>query len=458
MTWYRRAGAVLIAAALVGSAGCGAGTGGGGGSNATGASGQFDWKRFSGQSINLLLNEHPWTDALKKILPDFENQTGIKVNLQSYTEELYYDKMEQAVRSTQPPDIYMLPMDDFAQNHYAANLMEPLTPYLDNPSLTATDYDLADIPAGLLDPGKFPAGAADAQQYEIPISTEAYILFYNKDLVDQYLGGNVPQTMPELVADAQKITQEGGGNVYGAVERGVRSDTARDTLTGFVLNEWPKDRAIVSPYNVWFDGSWGNPRLDDPNIVAGVTDYAQLLATGPANKYNLDWNDCVSLFQQGKAAFFADASVFGPSLEDPTQSRVAGHVGYATLPKTASDGTTGVWSWALAMAKNGKHKGAAWLFMQWVTGKEQTATLGQATGGPPRQSAAADPDYLKALNPEFVSTVKTAMSDARTTAVLRDGWKPGVYVIIDGMLAVAHGTDPQKAMQAANEKMKSTIK
>ncbi len=457
MGLHRRMSALLIATVMLSVAGCGAGTGSSENSDVTKTAGQFDWKRYSGQTINVMLNEHPWTDAVKKLLPEFEQQTGIKVKLQTYSEELYFDKMEQAVRSAEPPDAYFLPMDDFAANHYAAGLMEPLSPYLNNKSLTEPGYDITDIPEGLLAPGKFPAGAADAQQYEIPVSTEAYILFYNKDLVDQYLGGTVPQTMPELITAAQKITQEANGKVYGAVMRGVRSDTARDTLTGFVLNEWPKNRAIQAPYNVWFDGSWSKPRLDDPDIMRGVSDYSNLLAVGPPNKFNLDWSDCVSLFQQGKAAFFADASVFGPSFEDTSQSRVAGHVGYATLPKTSAAGTTGVWSWALAMPKAAKNKDAAWTFIQWATDKQRTAQIGKDTGGPPRQSAAANADYLKSLNPDYINGVKTAMSDARTTAVMRNGWKPGVYVIIDGMLAIARGANPQPSMQQANEKMKSTI-
>ncbi len=458
MSWRRKTGSLLAVAALAVVSACSAGTGGSSDNKDVKASGKFDWERYSGQTIDVMLNEHPWTDGLKKILPEFEKQTGIKVNLQTYSEELYFDKMEQAVRSASAPDAYFLPMDDFAATHYAANLMEPLTPFLDNKSLTEPDYDLGDVPDGLLDPGRFPAGEADAQQYEIPVSTEAYILFYNKDLVQQYLGGKVPTTMPELIAASHKITDESGGDVYGSVMRGVRSDTARDTLTGLVLNEWPKDRPIEAPYNVWFDGSWSKPRLDDPDITRGVDDYAQLLTAGPSNKYNLDWSDCVTLFQQGKAAFFIDASVFGPGFEDPSQSKVAGKVGYAVIPKTEADGTTGVWSWALAMPRASEHKGAAWTFIQWATDKQRTAQLGQSTGGPPRQSAATDPAYQDSQNPEFVQTVKDAMADARTTAVMRDGWKPGVYVIIDAMLAIAHGEDPQTAMSKANEEMKSTIK
>lgn len=39
---------------------------------------------------------------------------------------------------------------------------------------------------------------------------ETFILFYNKALVDQYLGGKVPASMPELIAAAQDRHRCGG--------------------------------------------------------------------------------------------------------------------------------------------------------------------------------------------------------------------------------------------------------
>lgn len=455
--------AVTAVAALTGLAlavtGCGgAGMGGGSGSDdVADASGAFDWKRYDGQEISVMLNEHPWTAGLKDHLPEFEELTGIDVSLNTYSEDLYTAKVEQAVRSNSAPGVYMLPMDDFAATQFDADLIEPLTPYLESASLTGSDYDFDDFPTGLVDPGRFPAGAADAQIYEVPIATESYILFYNKEIVDEYLGGVVPETMDDLIAAAQKITDEGDGEVFGSVVRGVRSDGLRDTITGMVLNQWPLDREIEAPYNVWFDGSWDAPRLTDPSIVKGLSDYAALIAAGPSNRFNIDWPDATSLFAQGKAAFFIDASVFGPGFEDPEASTVSGNVGYAALPTGDVEGSTGVWSWGLAMAKNAENKGASWLFLQWATSKEMTATLGAFTGGAPRQSAASDPAYLDALQPEFVDVTTEVAATARTTAVLRANWKPGVLTIVDGILAVADGADPEKAFETANEQITTVL-
>jgi len=105
---------VLLSALMLVIPAC-AGQGGGEKTEGPTVTGAFDWKRFSGQEITLLLNEHPWTDGVQSLISEFEDQTGIKVNVQTFSEDLYFDKMEQALRSSSPvADVYFLPMDSAA--------------------------------------------------------------------------------------------------------------------------------------------------------------------------------------------------------------------------------------------------------------------------------------------------------------------------------------------------------
>ena len=66
------------------------------------------------------------------------------------------------------------------------------------PAMTAADYDFADFPAGFTQATQYPPGDMDAQDYAIPVSFEAYTLFWNMDIVDEYLDGVVPDTMGRL--------------------------------------------------------------------------------------------------------------------------------------------------------------------------------------------------------------------------------------------------------------------
>jgi multiple sugar transport system substrate-binding protein len=422
--------------------------------------GDFDWRAHEGQTITFLANQHPWTDGMMPLLEQFTADTGIEVDVQAFSEDLYFDKMEQTVRAASgSADVYFLPMDSTAFTQYSAGVVEPLSPYLEDPAKTSPDYDFADFPEGFLGGVMYPPGDPAAEAYGIPIAFEAYTLFYNKDHVDTYLDGVLPQTMAELTAAAAKIAQDGAADgVAGAVMRGIRSDTIMDTLTGVVLNSWgPTD--APTPYNVWFDGAWDKPRLTDPTVCQGLTDYAMMLAAGPANKYAIDWPDANTLFQQGRAAFFIDASLFGPGYEDPEMSIVAGKTGYAALPPQEAGGNsmTGHWSWGLGIPKNAPNKDAAWYFIQYMTNPANTAIIGSATGGAPRLSSYDDPVYTEALMPEYIAAVNDAMADSRTTVVLKEGWKDGALAIVDTMLAIANGEDPEAACAAGNEALLAAV-
>ncbi|MEZ5905920.1 MAG: extracellular solute-binding protein [Geminicoccaceae bacterium] len=145
----------------------------------------IDWQRFAGSEITVLIAEHPVANGIRELLPEFEEATGISVDVQAFAEDLYFDRMELALRATEGvADVYLLPMDSTAFTQWSAGLIQPLTPFLDDPELTAEDYGLGDFPAGFLAATQYPPGDADAEDYAIPVSFESYILFYNKEHVD----------------------------------------------------------------------------------------------------------------------------------------------------------------------------------------------------------------------------------------------------------------------------------
>ena len=118
----------------------------------------FNWKRFSGQSITVMMPEHPVTDGVRAVLDNFESDTGIDVKLQTMAEDLYFDRMEVALRGSggnSQMDVYFLPMDSTAYTQHTNGLVHSLQGYLDSKDHTAADYDLADIPEGFLDATKY---------------------------------------------------------------------------------------------------------------------------------------------------------------------------------------------------------------------------------------------------------------------------------------------------------------
>ena len=81
----------------------------------------LDWKKHSGEEITILMSEHPVLDGIRELLPAFESETGIKVNVNALAEDVYFDRMEVALRSDKGvADVYFCPMDSTAFNQYLA--------------------------------------------------------------------------------------------------------------------------------------------------------------------------------------------------------------------------------------------------------------------------------------------------------------------------------------------------
>ncbi len=59
----------------------------------------FDWKAHSGKSLKLLLNKHPYADAMIANLQAFKDLTGIEVTYDVFPEDVYFDKVTAALSS-----------------------------------------------------------------------------------------------------------------------------------------------------------------------------------------------------------------------------------------------------------------------------------------------------------------------------------------------------------------------
>ena len=411
----------------------------------------MDWKAHSGKTITFLMSEHPVLKGIREVLPQFEKDTGIKVKVNALAEDVYFDKMEVALRAGRGvADVHFCPMDSTAFNQYLANLLEPLDGYIKNSNKTTSDYDLGDFPDGFLQSTRFPGGPG-SKHYCIPASFESYILFYNKNHVNKYLGGKVPETFDDLILAAKKVKKSSNGDVMGMVVRGKRTDTAIDTITGVVYNAWG-ERNVSYPQNIWFDGDWNSPQMDHPAIQRGLSQYAGLMSAGPDDVKAYDWDEAGTAFQKGLAAFFVDASLFGPWFEEK-DSPSSGNTGYAVLPPQVKGGKsyTAHWQWGLGMPANAKEKDAAWYFIQYMTNKQNEPKIGAFHGGAARMSTWSNPTYTKTLNSDYVKSTLESMKTTRSSVVMKKGWSQYALEIVDTIHRIHGGMSAEKSGEKANK-------
>jgi multiple sugar transport system substrate-binding protein len=127
----------------------------------------FDWRAHEGESLKLLLNQHPYQQALVGELAKFTELTGIEVTYDVFPEQNYFDKVtiDLSAGDASTYDVFMTGAYMIWQ-YAPAGWMEPLEPYINDPAKTNPDYDFEDIFADLrnsemwnLEPGRDNLGA-----------------------------------------------------------------------------------------------------------------------------------------------------------------------------------------------------------------------------------------------------------------------------------------------------------
>lgn len=262
------------------------------------------------------------------------------------------------------------------------------------------------------DPDDFLPTISDALSYEgdlysVPFYGESAFLAYRADLFDE-----AGLTMPDnpTWADLQGFAEElhdPEENFTGICLRG---------LAGWGEVMAPLSTMINTYGGQWFDEDW-NATLDSPEVEAAVTDYVDLVRTsGQPGAATSGYGDCITLYSQGNAAMWFDATAMVSTIEDPASSQVVGKTAYAPAPVEETESAGWLYSWSLAIPETSENKDAAWDFISWMTSPDYINLVGNEIGWervPPgsRMSTYENPEYA-AIAEAYAEPTLTAMNSA----------------------------------------------
>jgi multiple sugar transport system substrate-binding protein len=329
------------------------------------------------KEIRVLLANHPYGEILKAAIPEFEQSTGIKVNVESLQESQLTTKLTtEFATGSSSVDVFMTRPLQEGKMFYKNGWYAPLTA-----------YDFSDLPKNAMNVATF-----GSKTYLVPLVTEWEVLYYRKDLF-QKAGVKVPTTFAELEAAAKKLNDPSNG-VAGIASRG-KGAAAVTQASSYVYNYGglylDKGKAVFN----------SKPALD------AVRFYGKLLGSyGPQGVTSMSWENIMPLFQAGKVAMWTDASVFYGQIVDPTKSQVsADDVGVATFPAGPKQNSPYiVVSWGMAIAKKSKNLEAAMQFLTWATSKDLAKRAMLANITMARSSAWTDAEVLAKVNKGLVDT------------------------------------------------------
>jgi multiple sugar transport system substrate-binding protein len=361
------------------------------------AQGAFDWKRYSGQSLEIHLVKSPRGELLQKYQKEFEDMTGIKVGAEQIPEQQSRQKAVIEFNSGKTSfDVFQLSYHVQKRQFAKGKWLEDLRPMFAN---VPADFDRADFTPG----GMFYATQSDGRIDSLPLNLDPWILYWNKELFAAK-GVAYPKTYPEIVDAAKKLHDPANG-IVGFVGRGLKNANV-PLWTGFFLG-----------YGGQFTDAQGKLATESPEAVASAAMYRDLLKnTGPAGVAGFNWNEAQSLFLQGKAAMWIDGSGFAPPLEDPTKSKVVGKVGYGLMPAGPKLQVSATFGDGIGVSAYSTKKGAAFLYTVWATSKAmQARMLAMGAGAPVRLSAYSDKEALANLKVpvDWLKAVGESMRIAR---------------------------------------------
>ena len=282
------------------------------------AQSKFDWKRFAGEKIDVMMVKNPRADLLQKAEKEFSDLTGITVSSEQIPEQQQRQKAMIEFSSGRPTfDVTFLALHVQKRLSYKGKWTDDLRPMIANPELTSPDFDLADFgKAGLTF-----ATQADGVMNTLPHFVDFWMLYYNKEIF-QKKGVAYPTSMDEIVAAAAKLNDPAGG-VNGFVSRGLKNANIP------VWTSWLLGQGLET-----IDPATGKLNTDGPEAIWAAELYRKLNKDyAPPGTIGFNWNECQTTFAQGRAAMWLDGIGFATPLEDPTKSKIVGKVGYGVTPQ-----------------------------------------------------------------------------------------------------------------------------
>ena len=372
----------------------------------------FDWQKYKGKAIKLLLNKHPYTDALLANIENFKKLTGLDVTYDVFPEDVYFDKVTTALSSKSSGyDAFMTGAYQTWQ-YGPAGWLADLNEFIKDPAATSPDWNPADMLQGLLHsdawsgvPGE-PLGGPNAKQWALPWGFELNSIAYNKRMFEQ-AKVEPPKNLPDLIEKAVKLQTDVKG-IYGIGVRGSRSwATIHPGYLSGLTSYGGADFTL--------DGGKLKSAVNSAQCKAFTKLWIEMIQkAGPKNWTNYTWYEVGNDLGAGASAMIFDADILGFFQQSDTKE--AGHIGYEGFASNPNkkEPTPNVWIWSLAINNASNNKPAAWLLIQWAAALQQTlfgATKANLVD-PVRQAVWDDKDFQTRLNDKYAGYLEQYKASA----------------------------------------------
>lgn len=286
----------------------------------------------------------PFSDAVLRILPEFEEATGIKVNVIEIPYEQTFPKaLLEARNKTGAYDVIQI------NRPFLAAFAEP--GYL----MPLEDY-IPDIIEGLFEVHRNYVTFDDGHVYAVPHSVDIRALYYRTDMLEEAGLDGPPKNWQEMLEYSQILTNSSAGT-YGLAIAGSPKGPGVWVMADFIHQA---GGSIVDDN--------GKPVINSEEAVKGVTFMTELLTkyrVVPPGTPNYVWADLRTIFPQGNIGMVQEFNDIIPLLNNPSTSTIMGKYDLAPIPGDVRQGTN-IGGWLVAIPNGAKNPEAAAKLIEFI--------------------------------------------------------------------------------------------
>lgn len=259
-----------------------------------------------------------------------------------------------------------------------------------------TDKIPADFKSGVFD-SAWTAAQYKGKYWGVPWINDTKFFFYNKKMLADAGVTSVPKTWDDVIAAAQAIKAKGIVK-YPLVWSWTQAEA--------VICDWAEIAGVMGGAN--FIDDQGNATFNTGGGLAALEFMKKTIDLGLTNPASLGFveDDVNKTLGAGNAAMGLNWTYGYSVLNDKTKSTVAGNIGVAAAPGTASTPTAGVnGGMSIAITAKSQHPAEALKFALWMASQPMQEKYDENTF--PMWKASFDNTDLTKVAPDFWAAAKT---------------------------------------------------
>lgn len=343
------------------------------------APGDFDWRQNEGVILNFICEDNINANVLSKEVEKFTEATGIRVNIKRMDFNTLEEKinMEFISKTAQYDLIYVDPYKTL--NRFSDGL-EDLNIYEKDQSLP---HIVGGIDSFIKEQLEICSYFEDRDKlYTIPFDSTTMILFYRKDIFDEYR----KEMIKDLGFDPDPASGYFTWDQYIEVSKWITANVLNTDVKFGSITMSARHNSVYTAFSTVLSAYGGNYFSNDKIFNLGTSTANELLsktsefntalrkfkdiiALNTDNKQGYTWDEAATVFTEGKAAMMIN---WDENISAVENSEVAGKVGYSILPKGSvrSANIYGGSGIGINSYASSKKKLAAWMFIVWATSPE----------------------------------------------------------------------------------------